>query len=199
MIYDIRETEVGVYRQHNVSGLVVGYTLCPPGPGAEKVGAIDPERDSVPQIQVHVFGTRDEARAFREGLILAGEPEHDCERIPEGWAVLRLVPYGPDDDGDPSVKVITYNAPPRVLVTVTGGAVSTISDSEDLDIRVLDYDANPQSSLPRRFKTLVSRGRYPITLRRSAPASDHYRVAEGLPEAYSWLERRPPEALSCGA
>jgi hypothetical protein len=76
---------------------------------------------------VHVFGTRDEADAFREGLILAGEREHDCERIPEGWAVLRPVPYASADEDDPTIKVITYNAPPRVLITVARSPYGCVS------------------------------------------------------------------------
>jgi hypothetical protein len=80
----------------------------------------------------------------------------------------------------------------------TDGIVSSISDSEDIDIRILDHDDNPEVTAPRQFKSIVSRKRYPITIRAPEPAADRCRIAEGLPEAYHWLERHP-EDLSCGA
>lgn len=117
MIYAMSETPVGVYRQYDARGHVNGYTLCSPTAGAHRLCGIDPELDLVPQIQVHIFDTCAEARAFREGLILAGEPEHECQRIQEGWAILRLVPYPPADEDEPAVKVVTYNdSRPRAAI-----------------------------------------------------------------------------------
>jgi hypothetical protein len=177
MIHDIRETGISVYRQYDMAGRVAGYTLFTSGPGAEKVDVIDSEWDRVPQIQVHIFGTHDEADAFKEGLILAGEREIEGKRLQEGWAVLRPVPYEPDGEDDPTVKVITYTAPPRVLVTIRDGVVSSLADTADIDVCIVDYDHSPEAIVPRRFKSVVSHKRDPIAIR------------EGLPEAYNWLER----------
>jgi len=96
-----------VYRVLLPDGRAQGYAL---GPVGHAEPAIDPERDYVEQLQVHVFHCEEAARAFQEGLILGGD--EDTASIVGltalGWAVLRECGYPPDDDRDPTVTVITY-------------------------------------------------------------------------------------------
>lgn len=108
-IYDIRETAITVYRVLNEQDAVQGYTLAAPVGGiCEVMVRVDPDRDYVDQLQVHVFSTEEAAWAFREGLIFAGEDEvHSLVGTTRlGHAVLRECFYPPDDEDDPTVKVI---------------------------------------------------------------------------------------------
>jgi len=105
MIYDIKDTPITVYRLLD-EGRVIGYTLDPLCKGPKEKAFELSERDIVRQIQVHLFQSLREAWAFREGLIMAGDPEPEMSGQPCGWAVLRLLAWPPEDPDDPAIKVI---------------------------------------------------------------------------------------------
>lgn len=157
-ICDIRETALTVYRVRK-AGSVQGYALRPPkGRKSEPMVAVDPDIDHVGQLQVHVFGTKREADAFLEGLTVAGEDFalSICEQCGEVWAVLREVQHGPDDEDGRTVRVITYSERPRVLITVRGGVADPATDELDLDLCLVDYDNDPDATVPERFGHLLS-------------------------------------------
>lgn len=157
-ICDIRETAFTVYRVLK-SGSVRGYALRrPKGFKSQPMVEIDPDVDYVDQIQVHVFGTKREADAFLEGLTVAGEDSilSICEQCGEVWAVLREVRHGPDDEDGRTVRVITYSERPRVLITVRGGVADPATDEPDLDLCLIDYDNEPDATVPERFHRLLA-------------------------------------------
>ncbi|MGH8588464.1 MAG: hypothetical protein ACREXX_03715 [Gammaproteobacteria bacterium] len=55
-------------------GRAQGYALGPVG-HSEPVTAIDPERDTVEPLHVHVFHGEEAARAFQKRLILGGDED----------------------------------------------------------------------------------------------------------------------------
>ena len=157
-ICDIRETALTVYRVFK-AGSVRGYALRrPKGFKSQPMVAVDPDIDYVDQIQVHVFGTQREADAFLEGLTVAGEDPAFSIRGQCGdvWAVLREVRHEPDGEDGRTVRVITYSERPRVLITVRGGVADPATDESDLDLCLVDYDNEPDATVPERFNRLLA-------------------------------------------
>lgn len=157
-ITDIRETACTVYRVLK-AGVVQGYALHPAkGFESQPMVAIDPNVDYVDQLQLHVFGSRREAHAFRDGLSVAGDdPVYSiCEQCGDVWAVLREVRHAPDDEDDGTVRVIIYSERPRVLISVRGGVAEPVTDEPDLDLCLIDYDDDPRAAMPERFERLLA-------------------------------------------
>ncbi|HHI71473.1 MAG TPA: hypothetical protein ENJ91_10755 [Rhodobacteraceae bacterium] len=106
MVYELNETPIVIYRLLDKDGHVTGYTLDILYPEHKERFQGLTGKDVVKQIQVHLFRSLREAWAFREGLVLAGEPEAEIYHLEYGWAVLRLLDNPPEDPEEPDVKII---------------------------------------------------------------------------------------------
>lgn len=178
-ILTLQQTSLQVYRiRDDFDNAIIGYSLTPVLCWvSDRITQLNADVDCINQLQVHVFGTHSEARAFQEGLLMAGDDEarfSPCQ-CALGWAVLRQLTLSQEDRGHSDILVFLCSAKPRVLVAIRAGQPLVLADP-DVDVHVNTNAGTVASSIPDRFLNLLAPGMFVPSINNPRETSESARV-----------------------